>query len=608
MRKLYLHFTVSFLLCLFAGQTWAQSVGSIYLGHCKYDDYIYPYDGLSLQYDSRVGVGMKLTRDMFEDYIGGKITAIRCGWDDEASSATYDCFIRLNNFNGETVATGRRSVRFGWNEVPLTTPYVIPEDVDTICVGFYTDVKKDVCSIPKLYPTNIKNSCFLFNNETDENGNEFWYDSRNLGIMPIMLKISDSEGKFADMLKCSNVTCDHIVNTDIIAGVFKLANTGSNNINKLKITTTFGEQTYTEEVSLLQAMAPTTTKNYKLPIRCFGTGLHKVTFEEINGNTPKTLTSMDLNLVGVPKAVSDKYTHMPLIEFFMSENSYQVPQYFDQVFLPGYDPFAEKMNVVCQHTDDKYMIGEPDEAIRLHLGLVNNDSMSVFLPDVMINRTAYVGNPIGSTNYPIHMGVLYPSPVQEAYYNDIIAHPTFASINVKANLDENGENVLIEVSGNVAENILPEGESLHLTVYLMENEVESYDQRFWDDKEGAVVSNKYIHYNIIRENLTPLWGKKLTNASGDYKMNFTAEVYEEYNKANLSVIAFLNRGGDNKYNERQIINSKEALVSTDNTGIDGVITDESKEPTVWYDMMGRRVLQPTKGGVYIKNGKKVLVK
>jgi hypothetical protein len=234
--------------------------------------------------------------------------------------------------------------------------------------------------------------------------------------------------------------------------------------------------------------------------------------------------------------------------------------------------------------------------------------MSVFLPDMMINRSLYGSNPVPGLNYPIHMGILYPSEIQVAYYNDILKHPTFASVDVKANLDAKGENVNITVNGNVADNVLPEGEHLYLTVYLMENEVESYDQRFWDDKEGEQVGNRYVHYNIIRENLTPLWGKKLSNASGDFTMNFTAEVYDDYNKENLSVIAFLNRGDQNPHLKRQVINSKEAFVGTDNTGIGSVVTDESKQPAVYYDLMGRRVLNPTQGGVYIKNGQKVLVK
>lgn len=608
MRKHYLHLALVFVLSLFVGQSFAQTAGNIYLGHCKYDDYIYEYDGLSLDHDSKVGVGIKLTRDMFEDYIGGKISAFRCGWDDAASSATYDCFVKVGNFNGETIATGRGTVKFGWNEVRVTQNITIP-DVDTLCVGFYVNVKKNVCSIPKFYPTNVANSCFLFNNETTEDGKEIWYDSRSMGVMPIMLKISDTAGQFQDMLVCHGVKYDEIVPTSTQnIGVYDLENKGSNNITSLHITSKIGDQVRTDEIKMTAPITPGMRKNFKLPVYCFETGVHEITFDKVNGNAPKKVATTKAEVIGVPAEVSKQYTHRPLIEFFMSENAYHVPQYFDLYFMAGYEAFMDKMTLVCQHTDDKYMIGDPDEAIQLHLGMVNNDSMSVFLPDMMINRSLYGSNPVPGLNYPIHMGILYPSEIQVAYYNDILKHPTFASVNVKANLDAAGENVNITVNGNVADNVLPEGEHLYLTVYLMENEVESYDQRFWDDKEGEQVGNRYVHYNIIRENLTPLWGKKLSNASGDFTMNFTAEVYDDYNKENLSVIAFLNRGDQNPHLKRQVINSKEEFVGTDNTGIGSVVTDESNKPVVYYDLMGRRVLNPTQGGVYIKNGQKVLVK
>ena len=41
------------------------------------------------------------------------------------------------------------------------------------------------------------------------------------------------------------------------------------------------------------------------------------------------------------------------------------------------------------------------------------------------------------------------------------------------------------------------------------------------------------------------------------------------------------------------------------TGIDSV--DSAPAENVFYDLSGRRVMQPVKGGVYIQNGKKVIL-
>ncbi|MBR2863832.1 MAG: Omp28-related outer membrane protein [Bacteroidaceae bacterium] len=587
------------------------TAGAVYLGYCLYEDQIWPYDGLSLDRDARVGVGIKLTRDKLEHYIGGKITGMRCGWDDEASVSIYNTFVREGNFNNADLATGKNTVRFGWNEIEFDEPIVIG-DVDTLCVGFYTDIKKGVCSIPKLYPTMVPNSAFLFHGELSEDGKEIWYDSRDLGVMPILLVVTDETGQFKDLIQISGLRHDAIVASGMdVPGVFSLTNIGSNNIESVEVTTTLGEQTMSTSVNLSKTILSGVTTKVSLPIYCFGSGEYKVSITKVNGVVPKNVPEKTFNMLGVPAEVAEKYTHRPLIEFFASENSYHIPTYFDSYFLGGYEAYKDRMNVVCQHTDDKFMIGDPDESILLQLGLVNNDSMQVFLPDMAINRSAYISNPAYTEGNPMHRSILYPTPFQEEYYEDVIAHPTFASVNVNAALSADGKKVNIEVNGNIAENVLPAGEPMFLTVYLLENEVESTDQKFWDDKEGEIMGNKYVHYNVIRENLTPLWGKKLPNASGNYSLSFQTDVYDDYNPKKLSVMAFLNRGEQNSNMERQIINSTEAPVLAEGgeTAIDGVQVDQTTVGApVFYDLGGRRVLTPVKGGLYIKNGQKVILK
>lgn len=589
-------------------QTLAATSGNIYIGHCSYDSYIYEYDGLSLDRDARVGVGVKLPRALFEKYIGGSITAIRCGWDDGASTATYECFIRNGNFGNEDIATGKGSVRFGWNEVKLTTPLSIP-DTDTLCVGFYTNLKKGVCSIPKFYPTHVPNSSFLFHGETTADGKEIWYDSRDLGMMPIMLKITDSSGQFNNLVDITGLRYDQIVKSDIDnVGLFNIKNSGSNNISSLELTASQGGKSLSTTIELTKPIETGLTSKVKLPIHCFGTGETKISLTKVNGVEPTSIPEYNIYFIGVPEATAQQYTHKPLIEFYASENLYHIPSFFDDIFMLGYEPYKDQMNVVCQHTDDKFMIGDPDEAILMLLEHVNNDSMKVYVPTMTVNRTAYASSPDNLSGTPMHQGILYPTPLQEAYYEDVIAHPTFASVNIDANIDESGEKVSILVSGDIAAGIMPADEPLFLTVYLIEREVVSYDQKFWDDKEAAESTNRYVHYNVIRENLTPMWGKQLSVNSGSYSMTFNTDIYSDYNADNLGVIAFINRGKQNSNLERQIINSAEAVVKNTSTGIQGVEADATIKNSLWYDLSGRRILAPQKGGIYIKDGQKVILK
>lgn len=43
------------------------------------------------------------------------------------------------------------------------------------------------------------------------------------------------------------------------------------------------------------------------------------------------------------------------------------------------------------------------------------------------------------------------------------------------------------------------------------------------------------------------------------------------------------------------------------TGINAVSSSADKTDAEWYDLSGRRVAQPAKG-IYVKNGRKVIVK
>ena len=124
------------------------ATGEINIGHCSVNDIIYPYDGLSLDKDSRVGIGAILTEDMLQRYVGATIVGMYVGWDDEYSTSNYECFVRSEKFNGETITSGAYEVQFGWNYVSLDE-VTLTEDMKTLAVGFYTDLVKEVCSIPK---------------------------------------------------------------------------------------------------------------------------------------------------------------------------------------------------------------------------------------------------------------------------------------------------------------------------------------------------------------------------------------------------------------------------------------------------------------------------
>lgn len=565
--------------------------GYILIGHSSIDDEIWPYDGMSLSYDARVGVGVMLTREMIEPYIGGKIIAMYVGWDDQSSSATYDCFVR-EEFTSEDITTGTGTVNFGWNLVYLN-PIELP-DTDHLCVGFYADIKKDVCSIPFLYPQNTPNTVFSYWGETDSEGKEKWYDlhtTPNMGKMPIILIIEDTNGQFVNLVRVDDVRYNPIVWGDAMHDTsVKFTNMGSNEIHQIEIATLFGEDEMSDIIPLDEPLLTGSSIRLTMPIYCMGTGTHQYSIKKVNRAKARGTTTVDVEMVAVPQELEGQYTHRPVLEFFCSEENYMIPKYFEEFFWPGFSPKANAYTLVCPHADDKYMTGDNDAIMQL-LTLVDNDSSKVMMPTLTINRSYNMEYCASESNSIFHLGIPFPEAIaQIPMYDNILKKPTFASVNIAAQFDNDFEQVDITVNGNIAEKVLPESESLYLTVYLMEKNVHSMDQLFWDEKDGEQHENEFVHKNIIRDILSEFWGDDLNQSSGDYTLSYNVELDPEWNKNNLYVVAFLNRNVDNTLLNRNIINSNEKTID-----LPGAVANVEKE--------NKAVITTDNGTIYV-NGEK----
>ena len=581
--------------------------GLIYLGYARPDDVIYPYDGLSLDFDAKVGVAIKLPRDKFAPYIGGKLSQLYLGWDTEEMNGQAEAFVRTS-LDGKNLASGKGQLKFGWNTLKLDEPLAIP-DVDTLVLGFYTQLKKGVIAIPKVYPQNQPHSCYLWTEGDMVNGKENWLDANDFGTMTILGVVEDTDGKFHNMMDIESARFDQVVYRDSVATTLvRLKNVGSNPITSMEVTSDFNGKKWTMSLPFDKGIAPSTGGKVYLPYCGQGSGVNRFYVSKVNGVEVKKPEVLDVNLVTIPQDVASQYRLHHLLEFWTSENSYMHVTYFEEYTRPYMEKFSERLTLVNQHTDDQFMTGEDDDVAHMMLDFVNNDSMRVFLPSLSLNRNRYVINRAAEEDHPL-LAVFYPE-YGEMMMAEILDYPTFASVNATAKLDESKAKAKVEVTGHVAEDVLPKGESLYLTVYLMEYDVASDSQIFWDENQKAYYNGVYKHYNVIRQIMTPVYGEKLAQAAGDYAKSFEVDLDETWNAKNLRVVAFLNRSGENPSLERQVVNSCEVKLDVP-TGIESVEAAVAA-PVEIYNLTGVRVNGFTGKGVYIvktvENGKPVVRK
>ena len=619
MKKNYLvQLCLMAVLCLISGTMYAQG-GRIYLGYAKPTDQIWPYDGFSFQEDARVGVAIKLTRDMMGEFVGGTLAEVLVGWDSEEVNGSIDLFVR-RSFDGENLAEGKATLTFGWNSVELDEPLTLP-DCDELYIGYYVNAKKGVCCIPFIYPYNQPGSCYLWDEASvDKDGKEVWYDGSEGGpTMAIIGVINDNEGKFGNRFVFTKSKFDGLgVKGELLNTMVRMRNVGSNNIESIEVSAKCGDEVWSREVAMQKAIEPMQESRIYLPFKALGTGENKFWVSKVNGVAKETADTLTHDLIAVPADVADKYTMRNLVEFWTSENSYYHVTYYEEYAKEYLTKYADKITFINQHTDDQFMVTgdkDDDEALRMYLDFVNNDLKSVSIPAFTFNRAQYALEQVGTPG-TVHFPTPYPQ-YGDPLFGELVKTPTFASVNATTELSADSKELKIKVNGDVAEGVMQAGEPLFLTVYLMEYDVESDSQTFWDDKQGSDYKGKYTHCNVIRLNLTPLYGEQLKNASGAYNWETTVPVSDFadiWNVKNLGVVAFLNRGSENPNINRQVINSCETRLFP-TSGIDTVTADDDVTgltPAAVYNAAGVRLDKVAGKGVYLmeyhKNGKRIVKK
>ncbi len=612
MKKLYTTlFLIAGLLTAIPVHLFAQSTtGKVHVGYAKYDDQIYEYDGLSLEYNSKVGCAILLTRDMLEPYIGGTIKSMRVGWDDRSAKGNYDCFVR-KDFNGEDLSTGTKAVSFGWNTVTMED-YEIPEDVDQLVVGFTAQLKKNVCSIPLLYPQYTRNSCYLWvDGDFDGEGKPQWVDMNAKGRLPILLTIQDTKGTFNFVPVISSLVDDGVYIANKASDcLLRIWNRGSQAIKKVEITSRQGEDVYSKNVSLSTSITTSSTsKPILMPLYAFRSGEVEVSITKVNDKEIPAPPTATVNVIVVPQDVADAYSHRPLVEYFESENNYMSSRYFDEIVSQNIRGIEDRITYVSQHMDDQFMTGD-DDATTLMVQLCSNDSSLAEVPSMSIDRSMSTDNISyqQNTSTTPKFSVLY-EPYGSKAMKAAMSHPTFLNITASGLLKDDMETVDVSIGGEIAAGILPEGEQPRLTVYLMERNVISDSQMFWSDKEKEAHEGEYTHANVIREILSSAEGDAI-NAAGAIDTTFTTQIDPSWNLENLYLVAFVHRDGKLGGRRMQVFNSTEgdidiSVAVRDIQDNEGTAMASGKQTI--FDLSGRRV-QPgqLQHGLYIVNGKKVV--
>ena len=196
---------------------------------------------------------------------------------------------------------------------------------------------------------------------------------------------------------------------------------------------------------------------------------------------------------------------------------------------------------------------------------------------------------------------------------DFIAEqkPTFASINIDPVVDKDTREAVITVSGEMTSDFdFLLGEGNKLTVYITEDSLVARQLN-----NGSWI-NGYRHNGVFRCALGSVKGVELNRVEGGYSNEFTMTIPEEWNIANLNVVAFISRplaaGGGQVFTDLAINNAETARLINQAEGVEELLLSGDVVPVEYYDIMGRKhdSMQPGINIVKMSDGsaRKVLVK
>ena len=190
--------------------------------------------------------------------------------------------------------------------------------------------------------------------------------------------------------------------------------------------------------------------------------------------------------------------------------------------------------------------------------------------------------------------------------------PTFATINIDPVVDSKTREAVITVSGEMTSDFdFLLGEDNKLTVYLTEDSLVARQLN-----NGSWINGKFVHNGVFRCALGSVKGVELNRVEGGYSNEFTMTIPEEWNIANLNVVAFISRplaaGGGQVFTDLAINNAETARLINQAEGVEELLLSGDVVPVEYYDIMGRKhdSMQPGINIVKMSDGsaRKVLVK
>lgn len=551
------------MLCAAIATCVAAYSTSLRVGYCMGE---IAEEGVSKVGKASISCGIVLPSDMLAPYAGAVVTAVRVGLVTAEGVSDLSAWVRTGLEEDDLDASAIAQPAAGWNDLSLAGGVVI--DGSPLAVGYTFSQEKSVKCI-SLVGDNRPDGKWIAKNGK-------WEEAKNDGVLSVELVIESDNLPSKDLAILSlqpeampvaqgeemafTLTVRNNALADIDGFVVNYGIEG-NALGSFSVSESLA---YGKILSLPLAVAtgellPDRPLTLDVEVVCDGDDA------EANNRVSR--------LVGCYTRSVDRNV---LVEEFTTEMCGNCPRAINtlkQCENAGYGP---RMTLVAHHVgyNTDWLTVEEDAEYLWFFDPTGQDG--TFAPAVMLDRTVASGDkvPVRSIGYFTD----FEPVLQEA-----LAVPAFVFMDIATPVK--GDLLTIDLSVVKLPILDVLSETPKVTVYIIEDDILHHNQ-------AGITSDTFTHNHVYRRCVTGLWGDDITWVDNEAVMTYSVKLEEDWNRDNLSVVAFVHDYDGKDVTNCRVYNSAHSLIG--NSAVEGVVSDMAGRKE-YYTIDGMHLTAPAAG-------------
>lgn len=564
-----------FLLVTFFAAVSLKAANEVYVGYCNGSS---TTSGIgNAKGKTWASAAILIPNNIFKSYKGNKLTKVRVALANKMNIDTLQVWVR-KELDGNDLSSGyitrkdNPKINTGWNEIALDKQLDVTGEED-----YYIGVsyKQRTDSKPlSVVSGSVKNGFFA-------KWDEEWQDLSASGILSLEAVVFGDNINAYDLSLLSATAKTESENLIVNA---QLLNKGSQPISgfTIKAAVTGTDEVLTQHIAQTIASGEQYDANIVFTPKTMGIGYdHQLTLT-IDGIDDGEDSNDENNAVSVVY----QYPRKVVLEEFTTEQCSNCPRMAGWIHQLLKSSYGNDVVVACHHSG--YNSDKFTTQADLDYTWFYNDNGAVYAPAVMFDRCPLFNSVREGNVTPVNGPGSYQN--LEAVVKYRLQQPSYAYVNVVNPRIENNE-VKVDVTCIQSKTFatIP----ARLTVYLVEDSILTTDQ------VGGTTPYYQMH---VKRGINNTWGDEIKwNDDNKFEASYSFPLSEDYNKSQLSVIAFVGVYDSEDPNNCLIENGNSAKVENKTSSISK--PSLSNDAVIdYYTLDGRYVKEPSHG-IYIQKSR-----